>query len=467
MTSVRSKRYLLSLLVGDGIAFTLALLVFYYLRVRSGLFAVETIPDLLAPLVVINAYWYLLFWIAGLYRPWWAQSRLDELIVVAKTVLTGVLLLSFAIFLDDAVTRDPSPPRFRIIIYLALLLAAVGAERMLVRSLRRRMLIAGIGRKATLLVGPRDRALELHRSLASSPALGFSIVGHLASDGGTAGDGEPPLLGTLDDLERVLRERGIEEIIITLDSSEHEKLLDIIGRSSGFRVAIKIRPDLYDIVSGQARTNQLYGVPLIEVSPQLMAPWELFLKRTIDVGVAVVTGVAGLPVMLAIALAQKLSSRGPVLYRQQRVGKDGAAFTIFKFRTMYVDAERRSGPRWAEKDDPRVTPFGRLLRRSHLDELPQVINVLRGDMSIVGPRPERPFFVEQFVRDIPLYRRRLNVRPGITGWAQVKGGYDQSIEDVKTKLAYDLFYIENMSIRMDMKIIISTVYNVLAGRGHT
>jgi exopolysaccharide biosynthesis polyprenyl glycosylphosphotransferase len=468
MTSVRSKKYLLSLLLGDGLAFICAYLLFYYVRVRSGLFEVDTIPDLVIPLLVITLFWYVLFWISGLYRPWWAKSRVDELIVAAKTISYGAFVVFLLIFFDDAITREPSPPRLRIVLYWALLLLFVGTERMLVRSLRRRMLIAGIGRKNTLLIGPRDRALALYRSIADFPALGFRIVGQLAHAGETAADDDPlPVLGTLDDLEAVIPARDIEEIIITLDSTEHDRLLDIIGRCSSFPVRIKIRPDLYDIVSGQARTNQLYGVPLVEVSPQLMSPWEEFLKRAIDIGVAAAVLVAGLPLLLAVAIIQKLTSRGPVLYRQQRVGKDGAVFNILKFRTMYVDAEKRGGPQWARKDDPRVTPYGRFLRRSHLDELPQVINVLKGDMSIVGPRPERPFFVEQFIREIPLYRRRLNVRPGITGWAQVKHRYDQSIEDVKTKLSYDLFYIENMSIRMDLKIIISTAYNMLAGKGHT
>jgi lipopolysaccharide/colanic/teichoic acid biosynthesis glycosyltransferase len=170
---------------------------------------------------------------------------------------------------------------------------------------------------------------------------------------------------------------------------------------------------------------------------------------------------------LLVAVFIKLDSPGPVLYRQDRVGKNGKPFSLVKFRSMHADAEEKSGPVWAARRDPRVTRLGKIIRRLHIDEVPQFINVLRGDMSLVGPRPERAFFVERLATELPLYKRRLKVRPGITGWAQVKHKYDESIEDVKVKLKYDLFYIENMSWRMDLKILFNTFYVMLLGKGHT
>jgi exopolysaccharide biosynthesis polyprenyl glycosylphosphotransferase len=269
----------------------------------------------------------------------------------------------------------------------------------------------------------------------------------------------------MEDLPRVISRRQIREIIVALDSTDHDRLLDIVARCSAFNVGLKIVPDLYDIISGMAKTNQIYGFPLIEISPQLLKPWEEATKRSIDVSVSAATLLLGTPFWLIVAAAIKLDSPGPVFYKQERVGKDGDRFKILKFRSMQQYAEK-GGPKWAHKRDPRVTRVGKILRKLHLDEVPQMFNVLRGQMSLIGPRPERPVFVEQLTQEIPMYPRRLKVRPGITGWAQVKHKYDESIDDVKKKVQYDLFYIENISLRMDLKILFSTVSHMLLGKGH-
>jgi exopolysaccharide biosynthesis polyprenyl glycosylphosphotransferase len=211
---------------------------------------------------------------------------------------------------------------------------------------------------------------------------------------------------------------------------------------------------------------QIYGFPLIDIMPDLMPEWEKKAKRLMDLGISLLFLILTSPIMLIVSIAIKLDSKGPVFYKQERSGLNGKVFNILKFRSMIKDAEKKSGPVWSTKDDPRITRVGRIIRKLRLDEIPQVINVLKGEMSFVGPRPERPYFVEKLSEEIPLYKRRLRVRPGITGWAQVKHKYDETIEDVKTKLRYDLFYIENMSLRMDLKIIFRTVFVVLFGKGH-
>jgi exopolysaccharide biosynthesis polyprenyl glycosylphosphotransferase len=339
--------------------------------------------------------------------------------------------------------------------------------RVALRSIQRRMLIAGIGVHNTVIVGSETKAKQLFADVKAYPGLGYNVVGFATVNGSSAFTHEGvPVIGSVTSLDMIIKKHAIQDVLVALDSSDHSSLLEVLDRSSRSKVGIKIIPDLYDIVSGQARTNQIYGFPLIDINPQLMPPWEESLKRMLDVCVSATVLLVGFPVWLFIALLIKLESPGPILYTQDRVGRDGKVFKILKFRSMKEGAEA-AGPQWANKKDVRVTRVGKILRKLHLDEVPQFWNVLKGEMSLVGPRPERPVFVEQLAKEIPLYHRRMNVRPGITGWAQVKHKYDENIEDVRKKVQYDLFYIENMSLRMDFKILLSTVAHVLLGRGHT
>jgi exopolysaccharide biosynthesis polyprenyl glycosylphosphotransferase len=197
-----------------------------------------------------------------------------------------------------------------------------------------------------------------------------------------------------------------------------------------------------------------------------MPEWEKKLKRLMDILISLLLLIISSPILIIVSVAIKIDSEGPVLFKQERLGQNGKPFKVLKFRSMIKDAEKYTGPVWSQKDDPRVTRMGKFVRKARIDEIPQMINVLKGEMSLVGPRPEREFFVEKLSKEIPYYKRRLKVRPGVTGWAQIKHKYDETIEDVKIKLRYDLFYIENMSIRMDFKILLRTVYVVLFGKGH-
>jgi exopolysaccharide biosynthesis polyprenyl glycosylphosphotransferase len=456
----------LVLVLVDLLAINCAWTAYFLLRVRSGMIGVPVEPDFWQPMVFVYLFWLLLFWIVGLYRPWYAASRFDELMLVFKTTVFGCLFLFFAIFVDDAGQSAGISSRVLIALYWGLLMAFVGMGRLVLRSIQRRMLVHGIGTHNTLIVGSVERSRELFDDVTKFPALGYKVVGFVRLDRRKHAVEEKgvPVLGAVDDLPGIIGNTQARQVLVALDSQDHNRLLGIIAQCSGFNVGLKIVPDLYDIISGQARTNQIYGFPLIEISPQLMRPWEEAAKRILDVSVAALILLAGLPLWLLIGLAIRFESRGPAFYRQERVGKDGVRFKILKFRSMRHDAEQ-SGPQWAHRKDPRVTRVGRVLRKLHLDEVPQMINVLEGDMSLVGPRPERPVFVQKLSSEIPLYPRRLRVRPGITGWAQVKHKYDESIDDVRKKVEYDLYYIENISLRMDFKILINTIAHMLLWRG--
>jgi exopolysaccharide biosynthesis polyprenyl glycosylphosphotransferase len=451
----------------DFVTINVAWVVYYLVRVRSGWLPMSMEVELFVPMLIVYCFWLLLFFLVGLYRPWYAKSRFDELTIVFKTVTTGCLFLFFAIFVDDQGHDPPVSSRLLIAIYWGILLFFVCMGRVALRSIQRRMLIAGIGVHNTVIVGSEVKSKQLFADVKAYPALGYNVVGFATVNGSSAFTHEGvPVIGSVASLDVIIKKHAIQDVLVALDSSDHSSLLEVLDKSSSSKVGIKIIPDLYDIVSGQARTNQIYGFPLIDINPQLMPPWEESLKRMLDVCVSATVLLVGFPVWLFIALVIKLESPGPILYTQDRVGRDGKVFRILKFRSMKAGAEA-AGPQWANKKDVRVTRVGKILRKLHLDEVPQLWNVLKGEMSLVGPRPERPVFVEQLAKEIPLYHRRMNVRPGITGWAQVKHKYDETIEDVRKKVQYDLFYIENMSLRMDFKILLSTVAHVLLGRGHT
>lgn len=456
------------LLITDFITINFAWLFFFYLRVETGWFELLSQPDVLLPMAVIYMYWILIFTFVGMYRTWFASSRLDELSTLFKSSFVGIFLLLFVIILDEYSSNSATTMRFYIFIYWAIFLISVGIGRLTIRSVQRNLLIKGIGRRNTFIIGFNPKAHEIHDMFLKYRALGLDVVGYIAAYEQNINKEYKgvKVINDVDNLENAIDEYDVKNIVISLERHHEDKLLDVISRCEGKNVQIKIVPDLYDIISGQARTSQIYGVPLMDVMPELMPEWEKKLKRLMDVVLSLILLIVSLPITTLAAIAIKIDSKGPLFYKQERMGLNGKIFKIVKFRTMIHNAEKATGPVWSSKGDPRITMVGKFLRKVRIDEIPQAFNVLKGDMSFVGPRPERPYFVEKLSKEIPLYKRRLKVRPGITGWAQVKHKYDETIDDVKMKLQYDLFYIENISLRMDFKIIFRTIFVVFFGKGH-
>lgn len=474
------------LLLSDVVAINLASVFFLWMKYAGGglpgvmaqwlrTHPVNTRPDfpyileyyLYDALPAICLCWLLLFFFFGLYRDSQSNSRLDESIEVFKVVSLGTLLLFVATF--DA-EKPLALTRALLLSYWLAMVALVGGGRVGLRSLQRALLVRGIGRRHTLIVGSDARGLRLLQELRASPAQGYEVVGFVRASGEEErrAVGGVPVVGGVEGLAGLIGAHHVEVVLIALQSNSHQEVLRIVEGAAGQSVSFGITPDLYDIVAGHVRTQQIYGAPLMELRSELMPAWEQSVKRLVDLGVSLAILVGLAPLWLLVAAGIKIESRGPVFFKQERVGKGGRIFTMYKFRSMVVDAEEGTGPVWVKGRDPRVTRMGRVLRALHLDEMPQCINFLRGEMSLVGPRPERSYFVEQFKNQIPLYMRRFNVKPGLLGWAQSKHEFDMDAKDLtriaRERLEYDLYYIENMSLRLDFKIMLQTIWFVLAGK---
>lgn len=406
-------------------------------------------------------YWSLVFWMGGLYRDFYVRSPFDEISLVFRQTLLGSAIMFFSISMSGS-----RSVRTMFVIYWIATFVLVVIGRFIARRMQVWMRTRRIVQIPTLIVGTGSRVSQMLRDISNAPAWGYSAAGVLAIDD-RAPEHADENLATLRNVHEVpafLESARVREVIVTVDHSDHELLMNIVAMATDRGASVKIEPDLYEIFSGQARTMQIYGSPLIEVRTQLMQPWEEVAKRLTDIMVSILGLGIGLPIWLLVAAAVKVSSAGPMFFVQDRVGRGGRVFRMAKFRSMYVDDRR--GPTWTDSNDPRVTPIGRFIRKTHLDEIPQLWNVLKGEMSLVGPRPEQPFYVEKFTAMVPYYKHRHIVRPGVTGWWQVKAKSNpESLEEIQQRLRYDFFYIENMSFKLDLEIMVRTVIVMLKGHG--
>ena len=409
--------------------------------------------------------WPIVFYFHGLYQTRRGRSRVDEVL----TVVVAVLLAAIFLATFTAWYRPPLEPgsiytftysRWFMGLFVALDVLAVAAARMTVRwGLQRRQLL-GHSQQRILVVGAGMLGREIAKKLQDHRELGLQLVGFLDDDPGKIGASfhGAPVLGTIQDVDRVLEEDRVDQVYIALPLEAHKKMLRALERVRSECVEVKLVPDILQYATLKATLEDLDGTPVINLSQVPLQGWTSLVKRGMDMavsaaGLLVLTFVV--PVLPLIALAIWLEDRGSVLYRQERMGLDGRPFMIWKFRSMRADAEGTTGPVWATRDDDRRTRLGSLLRRWSLDELPQLWNVLRGDMSLVGPRPERPTFVREFKHKVPQYMLRHRVKAGITGWAQVHGWRGNT--SIRKRIQYDLYYIENWSLKLDLKILWMTL----------
>ena len=401
------------------------------------------------------------FQLQGLYRLRRGRSRVDDFFAVfVGTILTVVFGIAATTYVQTyfASAAQKSSGAFEVsqaawAIFLVVNVALTYSSRELMREVLERRWRSGVGLKRILIAGAGELGRLIADKIIEHRELGYQIVGFVddRAGGDHLGYRGLPLLGTIDEAAEITARESIDHLYVALPPEQHLRMLELLDSTSREMVDVKVVPDLLQVIALRARLEDLDGVPVININDVPLQGFNSAVKRAIDIAISSVALLClAVPVGI-VALLVRMTSRGPVFYRQDRTGLDGKSFSIIKFRSMFDDAERDTGPVWTVPGDPRVTPLGRFLRRSNLDELPQLWNVLRGDMSIVGPRPERPHFVAQFKHRIPQYMLRHKVKAGLTGWAQVNGWRGNT--PLEKRIEYDLYYIENWSVRLDLKIM--------------
>ncbi len=455
---LKQKRQFFEILyiIADLIVISLAWIFAFWLRFYSGwipvYYGLPSVTEYLFLLVYIWVIWAAVYKRTGLYRPMRGVRRTKEILLLINANAVAVLILIALTFL----LREKEIPFSRLVfIYFGVTATIFSiAERLFLRFFLREVRRKGYNLRYMLIVGAGQVAADIASRVRLHRELGIQLIGCLSKSGTEEkGPWGMPILGSYHDLHQLLEEKAIDQIVIALPLEDHYLLTEILERIGDSLVDIKIIPDIYRFVSVGGSIEEFEGLPVINIQDSPLNGINLQAKRLFDLFCSSLGLVLLSPVFLIIAVLVKLSSRGPVFYKQERASLDGKSFNIYKFRTMTTDAEEQ-GPGWTTKNDCRVTWIGKILRSTSLDEFPQLFNVFRGDMSLVGPRPERPVYISDFRHKIPNYMLRHKVPAGITGWAQVNGWRgDTSIDK---RIEFDLYYITNWSLSLDIKIILMT-----------
>ncbi len=470
---MNKRRQVAKYLILDFIAAALSWTVFFIYRkvvIESQTFGIDVPIELshryFLGLIIIPSFWILFYFISGFYNSIYRRSRLIELGQTFLTSLIGVIIIFFTLLLDDYIHSYKNYYH----LFFTLFILHFGFTYLFRLILTTRTIHRIHNRKIgfnTLLIGSNQKAKKIYEEMSSQkrPA-GNLFVGYVGIENNDDKLLEQyiPQLGKLNNITEIIEEHDIEEVIIAIETREHDRLNNILTILENLQISIWGIPELYDFLSGTVRTNTIYGSPLIKISNGLMPVWQANTKRLLDVTISLSASVVIFPVFAILAILIKRSSKGPVIYKQERIGRYGKPFYIYKLRSMVQDAEKGT-PALSSKNDNRITPIGKFLRKTHLDEIPQFFNVLKGDMSLVGPRPERQYYIDQIVEHAPHYTLLHKLRPGITSWGQVKYGYASSVEEMLERLPYDMIYLKNISLYMDFKIMIHTVMVAFKANG--
>ena len=462
---MKNRFWVILFIISDWLIASLVWGLFFYFRktwIEEKAFEVDqnfVIGSILVPLL-----WLLIYYLQGSYHEVRRMYRLKILNLTFFGSLIGTVLIFFILILDDTVSNYQMyyysfgllfSLQFLLSVLIRLILATV-----LINYLRK----AGSGFR-TVIIGGSEKAVSILNDLRNQKWCINTMIGYININGSDRLlDNKLDYLGHCDNLEILIRDHKVEEVIIAIESSDHNRIQKIITRIQDGRVKIKILPDMYELLSGSLKMTDIYGALLLQIVDDSMPIWQQALKRAMDLIISLVALILLIPIYITCALAVKFSSSGPIFYLQDRVGLDGRVFKIIKFRTMYLNSEE-AGPQLSSTNDSRITKAGRFMRKTRLDEFPQFINVILGHMSLVGPRPERQFYIDQIMALAPQYVHLTKVRPGITSWGQVKYGYAENVEQMLDRMKFDLLYLKNRSIALDIKIMFYTIAIVLKAKG--
>jgi exopolysaccharide biosynthesis polyprenyl glycosylphosphotransferase len=455
-----------SLLVIDLLSSSLSWILFYCFRkIFIEEVQIEYTNSFYIGVFIIPLFWILIYTLQGTYIHIKKLFRIKIITLTIVGNLIGSVLIFFLLLLDDYI------PNYETLYYSFLALFSI---HLFIISIPRYIFTSIIVRRIqnrksgfkTLIIGNLNKATQIYKEISGLKiSNGNQIIGFINTNNSVSSYNDlPKHLGDLSSIKDVIQKNKIEEVIIAIENEEHSLLNRLIALFSGVGITIKIIPDDYDLLSGSLKSTNLFDVLLFEIPSNTMPVWQKSVKRMIDIIISLFSLLLLSPLYIIISIGVKKSSIGPVFYSQERIGKNGIKFDIIKFRTMYIDSEK-DGPQLSSTHDNRITPFGRFLRKTRLDEFPQFINVLKGDMSLVGPRPERQFFIDKISEREPHYLQLTSVKPGITSWGVVKFGYAENIDQMIQRMKYDLLYIKNMSLALDFKIMFYTFITIIKAKG--